>query len=472
MVDGKIHANGVNGMTGEYLLPPLDLDRVADVAKGTPRDDRQEDLYTAVVHQKQKSFGLPFNVKAEDPGSVGWGIVFEADGSNAVQDALKPLIEHRRAQFGDARVKVLDHKAGEAWDDWLGRHEVGPGTIVPDKVPYYLLLVGAPALMSFEMQYLLDVEYAVGRIDFDDIDAYARYAAGVVEYETNGKPRANSAAFFATQHQFDDATQLSATSLVGPLAASFAAGGAYAASFPGLAVETSIGKPSTKAALGELFGGNGPMGRPSIVFSATHGMGGWKPGHKDQASKHGALLCQDWPGLGSISPDHYFAAADLPSDADVHGLISFFFACYSAGTPQTDPFDSVPGQPATLIAPEAFVAALPKALLSHENGPALAAIGHIERAWGFSIESPQGAQLLMPFVNAIGHLLMGQPIGFAMRDFSERYALLSADLATDLEKVKFQIDVPAAKLADNWLQRNDAQNYIVIGDPAVRLKVA
>ena len=34
MFDEKIIANGVNGLTGEYLLPPLDPAEVADTGQG------------------------------------------------------------------------------------------------------------------------------------------------------------------------------------------------------------------------------------------------------------------------------------------------------------------------------------------------------------------------------------------------------------------------------------------------------
>src|SRR5262249_21881065 len=167
-----------------------------------------------------------------------------------------------------------------------------------------------------------------------------------------------------------------------PLAKSFAPGGPFERDVVGYRIETMIGEQATKSALAELLSGTGPAGRPTLLFSATHGLGGWPPGHADQVARHGALPYQDWRGVGRISPTDYLSAGDVGADARVHGLIAFFFACFSAGTPEFDTFAHSPGEPPPALAPKSFIASLPKRLLSHEEGAALAVIGHIDRAWG------------------------------------------------------------------------------------------
>ena len=101
-------------------------------------------------------------------------------------------------------------------------------------------------------------------------------------------------------------------------------------------------------------------------------------------------------------------------------------------------------------------------------------IGHIESSWTTSIQwggidRPQ----IQPFEDAVESLLNGEPVGAAMEVFGERYAELSASLARELELIRTgqKVEDPD-RLASVWTACNDARNYIVLGDPAVRLAAA
>ncbi len=152
-------------------------------------------------------------------------------------------------------------------------------------------------------------------------------------------------------------------------------------------------------------------------------------------------------------------------------MICFHFACYGAGTPERDEFLHKPGAPPRVLADRPFVARLPRRLLSHPQGGALAVIGHVERAWGYSIVGASHQPQILPFQNTVGGLLQGWPVGHAVRDFRQRFAALSTALAEALERIGFGAAVVEDDLAALWVQRNDARNYAVLGDPAVRLRV-
>ena len=71
------------------------------------------------------------------------------------------------------------------------------------------------------------------------------------------------------------------------------------------------------------------------------------------------------------------AGDDVASDARLLGLLAFHFACYGAGTPRMDDFAHRSLQEPVAIAPHAFVASLPRRLLGHPQGGALAAVASL-----------------------------------------------------------------------------------------------
>ena len=350
-----------------------------------------------------------------------------------------------------------------------------PGEVVPDRVPYYLLLAGGPGRIPFDVQYRLGAEYAVGRLDLGTA-GLERYVASLRSAERgDGVPRRRSAAFFASRHPGDRSTQLSADALVRPLAEGAPPERGRPAERPvaerwGFGTLPFLGASATKANLCDLLTGRDPAAAPALLFSATHGVA-WPASDPDQPAKQGALLCQDWPGPGKVGPEHYVAAADLPADLDARGLVTFHFACYGAGTPLEDSFMHREGRPPARIAAAPFVARLPAALLSAPNGPALAVIGHVDRAWGYSIGGKVAGPQLQRFRNAVGRILTGQPVGLALLDFRDAYTALSVDLANLLGKLRVGATIPDEKLAATWIGRNDAQSYVLLGDPAARLPV-
>jgi hypothetical protein len=374
-----------------------------------------------------------------------------------------------RSDQAGTRYREFSGAAGVRSDDtarvWLARQGVGPGQPQVGKVPYYLLIVGDPESIPFRFQYELGLNYAVGRIVFDTVDEYMRYGSTVIAYDT---PAATSserkACFFGVRNADDQATTMSAERLVEPLAAALELKRAAA----GWKVNRMLAADATRTNLRALLNGSEP---PSLLFTASHGMG-FPKDHALQGRHQGALLCQEWPGPrahhGAVPPEFYFSADDLSDTAQLEGMVAFHFACYSAGTPKLDDYahrNNVREQ----IAPHAFVADLPRRMLSLPGGGALAAVGHVERAWGYSFMWPGAGNQTDTFENCLGALMDGSRLGPALEAFAAKHADLAVSLNGELESIKFGAKSDPVALANLWTANNDARGYVIIGDPAVRL---
>jgi hypothetical protein len=70
--------------------------------------------------------------------------------------------------------------------------------------------------------------------------------------------------------------------------------------------------------------------------------------------------------------------------------------------------------------------------------------------------------------------MAGNRIGQATDKFNFNWAALSTDIGDNLSQMQINGKVlPEAemkKLANQWIARDDARNYVVFGDPAVRLR--
>jgi hypothetical protein len=117
-----------------------------------------------------------------------------------------------------------------------------------------------------------------------------------------------------------------------------------------------------------------------------------------------------------------------------------------------------------------FLAALPRQLLGHSGTGALAVIGHIERLWTYSFMSTAHDRAeLAVFEDTLGRLMEGYPVGYAMELFNRRYAEQAILLINKQEELRRGGLPDDRELVGLWKRCIDARNYIVIGDPAVRL---
>ena len=466
---------GISAKTGRPLGELID-----DAVRAMLDREREPNVELLEAQQGRSSpavtsFSVSGEFEGNDLSQVGWGAIFAPDADPAIKEALQPLLDYRQKQAGTAPFVIYDgasgYLPGETALAWLERQNVRLDVVNPDKgVPYYLLIVGSPEAISFEFQYVLDLYWGVGRLWFATAQEFRQYAQSVIDYETAAAvPTSRQMALFATAHDFDEATQLFTRCVAKPLTEGEGPKPVPIGRRQKFRLKQYLGDDATKSALARIYRDAASGGPPALLFSGTHGMD-FEPDDARQALHQGALVCADWSGFGSIGEDAWFAAADVPPDAKLRGMIHFIFACHGGGCPQFDNFDRLNKTPRK-IADKPFLSPLPQRLLAHPNGGALACLAHVERAWAFSFQSARGGSQSQGFRDVIGRLLRGDRIGQATDSFNVRWATLSTDLAELQNGVRLGADVPLKTLGRMWVARDDARNYVVLGDPAVRLRV-
>ena len=418
---------------------------------------------------RRQHLGVRDGLNARALADAGWGIICATDEPEETLCALAPLLALRREQAGPRFRSFTGARGYRSADPRENKSRflvrsgaAAAGLVDPERVPYYLLIVGDPARIPFEFQHQLDVQYAVGRLHLHSPAAYARYAQAVLWAERQRRAAAQLV-LFGPCNDGDPATALSARELIEPLHAALLARSDWRQ-------ELFLDEAATKERLCRLLGGKAP----TLLFTATHGLQ-LPPGDPRQRELQGALLCQDWPGPSGrhapLAPAHYFAAHDIPPDADLRGTLMFSFACFSAGTPYLDSFAGCRPQGAQALTPEPFVAALPRRLLEHPGGPALAVIGHVDRAWGYSFAWPSAATgaHTAAFEDTLRRLMSGDPLGYALEPLNQRYAELATALCDELTNRHNGKQIDAAELATLWTATHDARGYLLLGDPAACL---
>jgi hypothetical protein len=403
-----------------------------------------------------------------DPSELsdaGWGAIFPENSDPAIREALSPLLGHRRERAGIRIPELykecsgyLGYQRGDSIYNFLSRYGAGPGPVDPTRIPRYLLLVGGPEEIPFSFQQQLGIQYFVGRICFDRLESYSRYAESVVRDEIKPSRTIRRLTLFAPQHEDDPPTDLITKQLLRPLKEGLEAVG------NGWNVDHISGASASKARLLDALNANE---RATLLFAAGHGVG-FTLDHFRQGSDQGAFLCSEFPGWKNwdrrVDPECYVAAADIQDDWDLTGLVVFCFSAFSAGVQEFDERTNPPERRAS----RSFVSQLAKKLLSNPGGAALALIGSIDTNRQSSIFWPSAGPVIQTFEYALSTLLKGKPAGMALEYFSRRHAELAASL-------QFLLKSDGAPSRDEqislvWNSMLDSRNFILIGDPAVRIR--
>lgn len=445
-----IYFNGVDlDLVGQgadfYSRPPMDMELFLKTLPILESGDR--------LQPKDTIEGLD----PSDLRSVGWGVIVHENENPEILVALTELCEHRAGQAGSL-YRVLHYREGEECRRFLIRHNAGRIEADPERLPYYLVIIGSPEKIPFSFQIELDLIYAVGRICFEKLEDYRQYAHNVVYHENCGQPSSKRAVLFGMGNG-DHLTKLSQDVLVRPLATKLVKRSEDA--FLGWRIEMVESEQATHT---RLRGYIHSEQAPALLFTASHGTTFSKDSERRRRLQ-GGLVCSDWQMGQPVSEESCFFGGNIDGGAHMSGMIAFLFGCFTAGTPACD--TTIPNATRRLHDYD-FVAALPQAMLAHNQG-ALAVIGHVDQCFLHSFLWEETISEIEHFASTLGKLMRGMPVGHAMEHFNRRFALMSAWLMDQFCNPEPPSE-SSIKLR-SWVSLQDARNYVVLGDPAVRLRV-
>ncbi len=456
----------VNALTGE-AMPPVSLDHAASAPGPQHRDP-------SVLGYDRNAITEP-----NDLTQAGWGILFAADADPAIRQQLQPLIDLREKQVNDSNLFRIFSGAdgpqrgvlkGERAEDWARPLQVPLDTLVDPSngLPYYLLIVGSPDEISFEFEATLKSQWLVGRLCFDDVEDYGRYARAVVQYENKSftPAQTKSYALWVTRNPGDLATAM--------LSAAISQG--FLPPAPPLAPKQSfrlspfVNEKATKPQLIDILRGNLPMGPPAVIFTGCHGCDYTGADPATQRRMQGSFMTQEWVPKTPANASNQFSADDIPADAKLLGTVGFLFACFSGACPANKSYTfNADGSPIT-IAPQPMVARIPQALLSRGM---LAAIAHIDLAYPYAFRDVNGTPQVQAIRSPLGQIMNGDRVGLAADALTSIWNTRAAHLGQMQQPAPAGVaPVTPGELANLAIARDDARNYIVLGDPAAQLRVA
>ncbi len=405
-----------------------------------------------------------------DPRDAGWS--FLVNGADPQRDDIERIMEPLAQHRGMANIKeplLYNGEPADKWFDWLqdNYYELD---LEGKQVPHYVLIVGGPNQIPFRFQSILDTVASVGRIAFDTLDDLKNYVEKLIRIETAAEPLVTKEAiFFATDGGSQDPTYYSRKYMAEPLVESVQ-------DRLGFATRKILGDDAKKMNLKAALS----AGNPALVYTASHGLLAAGQPIDVQKRYNGAICCQH---TGELTLDSLFSADDVPLDRPfLEGAVFFQFACFGYGTPAESDYthwlDGVPEK----YTDSDFVAALPKRLLAHPRGP-IAFIAHLDSAWLHAFADTEAPDILdrwhtriEPFKKAVDQLLSVQPTGLAMANMNQRYSLCNAVITNTYDRerrgsLRWTPELEA-RFLDNWIIRSDAQNYMILGDPAACLRIS
>ena len=108
--------NGIDGASGDYLLPPMTPAQVSAVVRGQPESEedqqRIKELKWWYQRRTEGHYGVKEGVDPKNLAETGWGVIFPAKTDPAVREALKELLDFRREQAAQTNETYYKEYSG------------------------------------------------------------------------------------------------------------------------------------------------------------------------------------------------------------------------------------------------------------------------------------------------------------------------------------------------------------------------
>jgi hypothetical protein len=169
--------NGIDLRTGRPPWDGVPFDEFLRVFRDRlpyAREDEERRLATTRALSTTRSLFAAVTPNLNDPVAVGYGVITAPAQVGLLDGALAPLLDLRKVKPEHRLVFDLAAVGIGGISDWVDDH------ITFREGPYYWLLVGTPADIPYDLQWMLDAGKATGRIAFDADDEYRAYAERVV----------------------------------------------------------------------------------------------------------------------------------------------------------------------------------------------------------------------------------------------------------------------------------------------------
>jgi hypothetical protein len=398
---------------------PVQLDAYTGdepVAGRFAADDRPWALGGPAVEVDRKL--VPTPAKPEDwrDRRVGWGVILpERPGLDQAALAKPDDAGQAIAALVASRphAQVFRYRAGGGLSDWTLRNygtssqplsataEVGTG---PGQLPAYLLIVGSPAEIPWQVQYGLNPVRQVGRLDLDE-ERMQNYVAALMSDWSGSACRYAAPVTWAVDTGAGDITTLMRESVAAPLVDRFRGD----PDMPNAVYLDGSVAPATGQALATALASS----CPALVVTSSHGMTGPLGNIDLMRSQLGMLVDQVH---GVVRPE------TLLSGWQPDGAIWFAQACCSAGSESPSIYSGL-FEPGGLVAGVlegvaklgATTAPLPRALLGAPK-PLRAFVGHVEPTFDWTMRFPPNRQRLTSSLQVAlyDRLCTGMAVGLAL----------------------------------------------------------